>query len=217
MKQRRARRWLIPLFCYYGIAICIYLGFCTVSFLKDHYNLTLQEQILTLDDLQLEGLAAEPNPDGGMDLVSTDSDPKILYVQNEPFYANCIIFYGTPVNKPGGEMQLYYTTQPGQVPDARHCLWPQQSKDGGWYFDLGGKNVYTLRLDPDAVGGVVWRDWKIVLNRQKPIIEYFIPELRTVFLLLFVPALVSALLFEAAAVLAALFLRREKIKREASS
>lgn len=199
MKPKKKRLWLVSVFAY-ALALLLYFGLCGLSLLRDtlHQNDgLLQERELAFDNFYAEGVVLRENDEGGLDLVSTDPDPRLVYSPGEAFYASRFTFYAETSNRPGGEIMLYYTTTPGEEFSDAKRLTARLGEDGGWLFDLGGRRVQALRFDPDTKGGVLWRNWRIVLNEEKPLGDYFLPDARPVFLLLFLPAFASAALLEA--------------------
>ena len=203
----KPKRWqvMVVLVCY-GAALLFYLAVCGFQLLADQLHMQngqLQKRDLPFDSFYAEGVVLSDNPEGGTDLVSSDPDPRLVYSPGEPFYVSRFTFAAETSNKPGGEMVLYYTTRPGEDFSEQKKLSAQRGEDGNWFFDLGGKKVTALRFDPDTTGGVLWRNWSITLNDEKPVIDYFLPDARVIFVLLFVPAFLLAVLMEGA------WLRRE--------
>ncbi|MDL2252543.1 hypothetical protein LJC49_00515 [Ruminococcaceae bacterium OttesenSCG-928-I18] len=198
-KQTKPKIWLVPALCY-AAALLLYFGVCGFHLLADHLHRQsgqLEQKDLPFDSFYAEGVLLKDNDDGGTDIVSADPDPRLIYSPGEPFYATRFTFSAERCNKPGGEIVLYYTTRPGEDFSEQKRLSAQLAADGSWYFDLGGRRVTALRFDPDTSGGVLWRNWSITLNAQKPLADYFLPDARQVFALLFLPALLAAAMLEA--------------------
>lgn len=191
----REKAWKLPLICYI-VALGLYLLGCTYSFVQDTsriYSGAIVRQAYKLEDLALESIEQLADENGMQRFVSTDDDPKILYYSLQGTYITRVGFNATS-NKPGGEMVLYYTTSSAQglkFTD-RQKVWAQQYADGSWYFDLGGKKVYGLRLDPDTTGGVVWTVKELMFNAPKPFGAYYAPNAQPMFLLLLLPGLAAA-------------------------
>ncbi len=192
----KRKSWKVVALCYAG-ALLLYFGICGAQFFLDTQHRQdgqLIERTLFFESFYVEGVLLAENEQGGTDLISTDTDPRMVFSLGEPFYATLFTFSAQQVSRPGGEMQLYYTTQPGEEFSAQKRLTAQEAEDGTWVFDLGGRKVQALRFDLDTTGGILYRDWHVTLNESKPPSAYFLPSSRQVFWLLFLPALTSALL-----------------------
>ncbi len=198
MKPTKQKLWKIPFFCYVG-AVLIYLAVCGVRLFLDTQHLQdghLQERTLQFGQFYVQGVLLLENEEGGTDLVSTDPDPRMIYSPGDPFYATLFTFEAEEVSRPGGEMQLYYITEQGEEFGVDRSQAAQQAADGSWYFDLGGRKVHALRFDLDTSGGILYRNWNITLNGTKPVSDYFVPDAKEVFWLLFLPLLLSGLILE---------------------
>ena len=199
MRPKKPKTWLAPLVCY-GLAVLFYVAACGLNLLLNEMHQKeglLPTKELDFESFYAEGVILRENPEGGFDLVSTDPDPKLIYSPGEPFYLSRFTFRAETANKPGGEMVLYYTTKPGQAFSENRRVAASRGPDGSWFFDLSGREVTALRFDPDNTGGVLWRNWSIVLNEPKPLADYFLPDAREAFLLLFLPGFTAAAVLEA--------------------
>lgn len=185
----------------YLVAAVLYLGICLYGLVLNAVLVNggqLARRQLFLQDFEQQSILQLENEGENQRFVSTDGDPALIYTRAEGFYAGRFVFRATP-NHPGGEMVLYYTTAPGQPFSEGQKLWARQTADGGWYFDLGGKKLYSLRLDTDTAGGVVWQVESMILGETRPALSYFIPGAQPLFLLLLLPGLGAALLLQGAA------------------
>lgn len=213
MNIQKPKHWLLPALCY-AAALLLWLGLCVFFLARDTINMnngSLKSSILWLNDFTLEGVKKLEGEDGTQMFVSTDPDPRLLYAPAEPFPATRFVFAATP-HKPSGGMALYYTTQMDEEFQDRNIIWAKQDAQGRWYFDLQGRQVARLRLDPDTTGGVIWTVDTILLNEPKPIWQYFVPGTRAVFFLLFAPGFLAVLLREGATTLRMAHLRRRAKK-----
>ncbi|MGD9559004.1 MAG: hypothetical protein AB7V55_00165 [Oscillospiraceae bacterium] len=215
MSGRKARRlkWLV--WCYV-LAVVLWLAIGGATLLRDALRLSsgrLVQTPLTFGDFELESIRLLEDEPGRM--VSTDPDPQMIYAPQQGFYATRLEFAARALNKAPGEMTLYYTTRTDEGFSDKNKLWARQRGDGSWYFDLGGRWVHRLRLDPDTAGGVLWQVEGIVLNARKPWPAYFVPDAGSVFLLLFAPAFAWAVLSEGIAFFSPVFARRRLAKRNA--
>lgn len=187
-------QWKLPLL-FYIAALALYLLGCTYSFVQDHARTgsgAIVQQQMYLEDFTLQSIKVLEGAEGTEQFVSTDNDPQMIYYNPRGVYITRLVFNASP-NKAGGEMVLYYTTAANQSNFTEtQKLWARQAQDGSWYFDLGGKKIYALRLDPDTAGGVVWTVQNITLNPPKTFWAYFFPTAQPVFLLLLLPGLAAA-------------------------
>lgn len=186
--------------CYLAAAV-LYIGVCLYGLVHNSLLVSggqLTRRQLFLQDFEQQSILQLEDEGAKQRFVSTDGDPALVYTRPEGFYAGRFVFKGT-ANHPGGEMVLYYTTAPGRPFSEGQKLWARQTADGGWYFDLGGKKLYSLRLDTDTAGGVVWQVESIVLGETRPALSYFIPGAQPLFLLLLLPGFAAALCLQGAA------------------
>lgn len=217
MSQKRKTKWLAALLCY-AAALVIWLAVGGVRMGLDtlrQSNGTLAAQSLPMGSFTFTtGVRFDDNwrETGRMD--TTDPDPQLILDFPEGRYVRSVLFDATALNRGPGNITLYYTTAPEEdFSDARQ-IWAQPGLQGGWVFNLGGKTVYSLRLDPDSVGGVHWRVWDIVINPSHPVLTcYFLPTPLWAFLLLVLPALCWALIYEAVAFIQPILARRRFERR----
>ena len=121
--------------------------------------------------------------------LSTDSDPRI-YWQGEG-YIETVRLYAAHRLPPGG-VALYYLL-PGQTDYSEaQKVYARVTGAGEYTFDLGGRRVSGLRIDPDSVGGVPTLFHGIELNPAVPWYDRFVPDGGQWLLLLFGPALAAA-------------------------
>lgn len=190
------KRWVLPVVCYV-LAFVLYVGSCTLAIIQDSSRIrsgAIRQQELTLSSFSTGSIQVLDNAPGGEErFVSTDEDPQLLYYNVQGVYITQLTFDAVS-HKPGGEIVLYYNTrqdQGAQFSEWRK-VWATQAADGSWRFDLGGKKIYALRLDPDTAGGVIWTVRRIAFNDYKPAVDYYLPSVQPLFLLLILPGLVAA-------------------------
>lgn len=134
--------------------------------------------------------------------LSTDSDPHI-YWQGQGYIERVRLYAGHRL--PPGGVALYYLL-PGQTDYSEtQKVYASVTGAGEYTFDLGGRWVTGLRIDPDSVGGVPTLFHGIELNPAAPWYTRFVPDGGQWLLLLFGPALAAA-----AAGLAQAILRGER-------
>lgn len=188
---------LLP--CCYLLAALVYLAVCLFGFMRVNRHVQAGEmphRPLELGDFMLDGVLPLADEEGKQRFASTDPDPKLIYALGVPFYAGRVVFAAQP-HKPGGEIVLYYATNDDFLQtgfNENNKIWAKQTPGGQWYFDLDGKQVYALRLDPDTTGGILWTVQSIELNAPKPAAAYFVPDAFGWFWLLGAPPLAAALL-----------------------
>ena len=121
--------------------------------------------------------------------LSTDSDPHI-YWQGEGYIETVRLYAGHRL--PPGGVALYYLL-PGQTDYSEaQKVYARVTGEGEYTFDLGGRRVTGLRIDPDSVGGVPTLFHGIELNPATPWYGRFVPDGGQWLLLLFGPALAAA-------------------------
>lgn len=187
------------------VLVC-YLAGCTFILLRDSsriQNGILQQKTLVLEDFTFESVQILESENGKQRFVSTDHDPQLIYtIDGQTPFAPGIVSFDAQPHLPSGEMVLYYTTKAGQGFSDTRRVWAFQQSDGSWQFDLTGKLVYAIRLDPDSVqAGVVWQVNSITIGMQKPAISYYLPDARLWLVLLGAPWLVWAVVCEGFALL----------------
>lgn len=215
-KHKKARRMLLLLLCYLG-ALLLWLGLCAFHLARDSWyqsrgqmpHQTLQPQDFTT----ASGVHFSEDWQANSYFATADSDPQLILEFDQPQPVGLFIFDAQAVNKPPGEIVLYYTTRPGQPFSDRHKLWARQGDTNQWYFDLGGRKVTALRLDPDAVGGVFWQVQSMDLNMPKRTSFYFRPDGLESCILLFAPILAWAILGEAFAFFQPVYARKKMDNR----
>lgn len=211
MKMPTRQRWVLPVFCY-AAALLLYFSAAVFTLAEDTVRIREGEMVpqeLHVEDFTLKGFEARKGRTDDTLYVSTSEDPQLHYTPKQPFYANRFTFHAKPLNQPTSEIVLYFSTGlPGQY-NERDKLWAKQSPDGSWYFDLGGRKISSLRLDPDPQGGVLWQVQRIALNDPKPASDYFFPSPVAWFILLFFPALAAASIREASSIFKMYQLRRK--------
>lgn len=121
--------------------------------------------------------------------LSTDSDPHI-YWQGQGYIETVRLYAGHRL--PPGGVALYYLL-PGQTDYSEtQKVYANVTDTGVYTFDLGGRWVTGLRIDPDSVGGVPTLFTGIELNPATPWYDRFLPSGGQWLVLLFVPALAAA-------------------------
>lgn len=121
--------------------------------------------------------------------LSTDSDPHI-YWQGQGYIETVRLYAGHRL--PPGGVALYYLL-PGQTDYSEtQKVYANVTDTGVYTFDLGGRWVTGLRIDPDSVGGVPTLFGGIELNPPAPWYDRFLPSGGQWLVLLFVPALAAA-------------------------
>lgn len=146
---------------------------------------------VSLQQLQLTALVEQkPNaeiPEGDW-LVSSDSDPQIRW--------NCggkyidVVELDMQTLWPTGAVVIYYRTvgQPDFSPD--RILYAQITEDGKYRFDLGGKVVEEIRIDPASSGGVILKIEGLQLHAWE--LSNLVPNFGQLVLLLGLPVVAAA-------------------------
>ena len=121
--------------------------------------------------------------------LSTDNDPHIFY--DGGGYLETVRLYAKH-RLPPGSVVLYYL-KPGQTDYSEaQKVYGYVVEDGVYEFDLGGREVSGLRIDPDSVGGVATLFAGIELNPAEFWVWRFVPDGGQLLLLLGLPAVAAA-------------------------
>ena len=158
------------------------------------------ERVLSMDDLEMISIKRYENaqdPDGAW-YVSTDSDPQFFWEGNA--WVRQVVLDVEHL-RPGNGVELYYRL-PGQaLYSARQTVYAERDAQGRFVFDLGGRLVSGLRIDPDSIGGIPARFNALVIDPPQGWYTAFVPDAGQWLLLLFLPLLLSALVAEVGSLL----------------
>lgn len=216
-KNIKKRRRVLPLIICYALAAVIWLGTGAVRLAADGIRQAkgqIEPTWLTWDAFDaIEGQRMINGWEDHHNFVTTDADPQMHLNFENGQRLGYFVFRGMPLNKGGGEMVLYYTTRPGQAFSETQKLWASKAQNGDWYFDLGGKKVYSLRFDVGAEAGVIWHYGGILLNAPRRAASYFVPSVQQWAALLLFPLLVWAILSELFAFIQPIVVRQRFKKR----
>lgn len=185
----------------YLLAVALWAASCFVgSALMLNYKLRgeMPTAALTPAELTTESFAPyssnewwTPPDDDPNWYLSTDSDPHI-YWQGAGYIEQVELMAAHKL--PPGAVALYYL-KPGQTEYSEaQKVFARTAAPGVYRFDLGGKYVTGLRIDPDSVGGVPTLFGGIALNPAVPWYLRFIPQGGQWLALALCPALVAAVL-----------------------
>lgn len=158
--------------------------------LRLHQTLSWQD-LTTLSIKQLE------REDSEIWYVSTDTDPQLHWTGNAYLeQVDLQVEHTTP-----GLSVVLYWREPGQADfSEKQSVYAVQMQNGSYRFDLGGRQVEEIRIDPDSVGGVITRFDGVQLNPQTPWYQAFVPTTAGVLLFFILPLVAVAVLQELTAV-----------------
>lgn len=185
----------------YALAAALWLVYCFVGcgvMLCHKLDGSMRSMMLGTDALRYSAFvryedleySTAPDERGGW-YLSTDNDPQIIwqgaaYIETAVLQAEHLL--------PPGSVALYYL-RPGQTEYRETQKVFARITDEGYYaFDLGGKSITALRIDPDSVGGVPTRLRGVELNPASPWYLRFAPNGGQWLVLLFAPTAAAALL-----------------------
>lgn len=183
----------------YALALIFWVVFCLgrcAVMLAHRAGGNMPQTTLTAADLTFESFVCyldlewdTPPDDDPNWYLSTDNDPHILY--DGGGYIETVRLYAVH-RLPPGSVALYYLL-PGQTDYSEaQKVYARVTGAGEYTFDLGGRRVSGLRIDPDSVGGVPTLFHGIELNPAVPWYDRFVPDGGQWLLLLFGPALAAA-------------------------
>lgn len=205
MKPRLKQRLQLVLVCYLA-GLLVYLAICTVGLIRVGGLAPLHLQFSDFEAASIS-LWEEDEEAGAIRFAATDNDPQLIYSPQQAFYADRLLL-DAQADRPWGEIVLYYTTKPGEPFSEAQKLWAQESADGTWYFNLGGRQLQALRIDPGSRGGVVWTFQDVTLNAPRSWQSHFLPDARGALALLMLPGLGAVCIYEVRAALKPLLVRR---------
>lgn len=190
------KKWLKqPLVKAYLIAFAVWILLFLVGTAKSFRNSTQgngEEIVVPLNEVQFVALV-EQKPDKAIPegdwLVSSDSDPQIRW--------NCSGRYIEQIQMkmkslwPTGAVVLYYRTVGQKVFSPMQMVYAQQQRDGSYLFDIGGKRLEEIRIDPASQGGVILQLEEIRTISKG--IHAIVPSWQQLALLLGLPPLILAI------------------------
>lgn len=183
-----------------GIAVFLLIGFGRLA--KGAYyeskGLRIHE---TLGLADLESISIKPfeTEEPGEWYVSTDSDPQ-FHLKKEMYLETAELDL---VQKQEGFAAVLYWKEPGQADFSEaQSVYAKETEPGHFVFDLKGKRVSEIRLDPDSAGGVVTRMDGFALNPESGFLHAFRMGAKQLLMLLVLPLFAAAFWLEAKAVFA---------------
>lgn len=190
--------------CAYLLAAVLFVALGCVGLARGAYysanGLRPNAQQLRFDELEKSSIVLQPNF-GANAYVSTDGDPHFYWQQAA--YLDTVVLKATYNSSPLG-IVLYWKTDPAADYAEQNSVYATKTADGEYTFDLGGRLVQEIRIDPDSAGGVItWFDG-VVLNPQTPWYKAFVPTPSQGLALIVLPLLAVAGWHEIAAVWAGL-------------
>lgn len=200
--MKRPIRWLAAA---YLAVLALWLILSGVSLGKSawyaHKGMKTQTE-LAWQDLTGVGVQELEGQEEGVWYVSTDTDPQLHWTAPNPegIYLETVELRVEQLT-PGQAVVLYWKA-PGQADfSAAQMVYAQKTADGAYHFDLGGRVVSEIRLDPDSVGGVTTRFDGVTLNPAEGWYTAFVPTATGLVLGLLAPPVAVAVLWELWAIL----------------
>lgn len=167
----------------YGLFLAGWLLVALVHFIGDGLR---PEQALFLANAATENL----QPVGENAFISDNTDPQLIFTGLEA-RVRLVRFRATFAIEPG-EMELFYSKNPeGGFSASKRVIGIPQA-DGSYLYQLPAGRVGALRIDPGTAGGNAIEIDEITLNPALGPAAYFLPSLRDVMFLIWVPLLVLA-------------------------
>lgn len=184
----------------YGVAVILWAMLCVVhTALMLNYRLRgeMPTLIYTAQDLEYSSMGlwqheGMQEPAAGTAWYDTqDRDPQFfiqgtMYVETVRLHAQYV--------KPAGTVELYYL-RPGQTDyTERQKVYATMTAQNEYTFDLGGRVVSALRIDPDNQGANLILVENVHVNPVTPWYLRVVPSAGWCLVLLFAPPLAAALL-----------------------
>ncbi len=164
-------------------------------------------QTLGWEDLTAVSVQQVDTGQDGLWYVSTDSDPQLHWTGSA--YLETVeldMYHATP-----GLSVVLYWREPGQTDfSSQNAVYAEKNGEGCYVFDLGGRRVEEIRIDPDSLGGVVTRFDGVVLNPERAWYTAFAPTAAGVLLFAVLPLVAVAALREVWAILEPAPFQKEK-------
>ena len=167
--------------------------------------LRCEERPLLLEDAQTDAILTDYEVDWlGFetgDMLAQSSDPQLVWTLDAAVSG---LSFCIRTSLPVQDMELYYTTAPGQGHSAARRLAPVESDpDSGYYVFRMDRPVYVhqLRLDPTSAAGSFMEITELTLNPAPDAAELWLPPLGNLFTAAFAPVLTALALREAAGLL----------------
>lgn len=194
--MKKETRWLL-LLAYLLAGLAFLMVGCGRLIKGWHYEdrgLRLHRE-LSLADFELVGIlpyeeGTRPEEDW---IVSTDSDPQLLWKQD--LYVESVEL---KMHRTGnGEATLLYWKEPGQTDFSEaQSVYGRPIGPDRFVYELEGVRVCELRIDPDSAGGIITRLDGAVINPPRSWTWAFWPSGRGLLLFLSLPLLGVALIEE---------------------
>ena len=205
--MKQTKRWIAVS---YLAAVILWVILCVSSLVRgawyESQGLRLHQE-LAWQDLSVQSMEPIETGKEGFWYVSTDGDPQIHWTGNA--YLETVeldVLHTTP-----GLSVVLYWREPGQADfSSRQSVYAVQTEQGKYRFDLGGKQVEEIRIDPDSVGGVITRFDGVELNPAKPWYEAFKPTTTGMVLFAVLPLAAAAAVWEGCSILKTLSFKKEK-------
>lgn len=139
-----------------------------------------------LNDYEVDWIGFETG-----DLLAQSTDPMLVWTLDEPVRGLRLCIR---TSQPIREMELYYTTQPGQDYTVERCLRPTagDALTGVYEFSFPkATHVYQLRLDPTGAAGSFMQFAELTLNPARDTVQYYLPTAAQLLALLTAPPLTA--------------------------
>jgi hypothetical protein len=139
-----------------------------------------------LNDYEVDWIGFETG-----DLLAQSTDPMLVWTLNEEVSG---LRLRIRTSQPVREMELYYTTQPGQDYAVERCLRPTVGDPLNGLYEFRfpkATYVHQLRLDPTGAAGSFMRFAELTLNPVRSTVQYYAPSAAQLLTVLSVPPLAT--------------------------
>ena len=139
-----------------------------------------------LNDYEVDWIGFETG-----DLLAQSTDPMLVWTPDEAVSG---LRLRIRTSQPIREMELYYTTQPGQDYAVERCLRPTAGDPLTGLYEFRfpqATHVYQLRLDPTGAAGSFMQFAELTLNPARSPAQYCLPTAAQLLAVLAVPPLTA--------------------------
>lgn len=195
MRKQMFRRLLAVL---YGAAVLL---LAVLLLVRGNALARCEERPLSVEDAWTDAIRTDYEADWlGFktgDLLAQSTDPMLVWTLDEEVSGLRLCIR---TSQPVREMELYYTTEPGQDYAVERCLRPVTGDAATGVYEFRfpkATYVHQLRLDPTGAAGSFMQFKELTLNPARGAAQYFLPTAAQLLAVLTAPLLAALAVREA--------------------